>query len=109
MGSRSGQGGPTAKGDHAAHFQRPDAHEGPLKWTDRHSKFDEGNNRAKAEMELLALAPATPTTVLDLCGIWGGRRQPKGFVPPVITSKEVMKGKVGTTIHMRLDTHLRCS
>ncbi|CDO71810.1 hypothetical protein BN946_scf184939.g34 [Trametes cinnabarina] len=26
-------------------------------WTDRHSKFDEANDRAKAEMELLTLAP----------------------------------------------------
>lgn len=45
-------------------------------------------------MELLALAPGARTTVLDLCGLWGGRRQAKNFVPRVITSKEILRGKV---------------
>ncbi|RPD72447.1 hypothetical protein L226DRAFT_573188 [Lentinus tigrinus ALCF2SS1-7] len=91
-------GGPTAKGDHAAHFQRPDVKEGPLEWTTRHSKFNESNERGRAEIELLALSPDTPTTVLDLCGLWGGPRQVRNFVPRVITSKEVLKGK--GSIHM---------
>ncbi|TFK83736.1 hypothetical protein K466DRAFT_497870 [Polyporus arcularius HHB13444] len=79
-------------------WDRPNVQKGPLEWTTRHSKFDEGNNRARAETELLALAPETPTTVLDLCGLWGGPRQVKNFVPRVATSKEVLKGK--GSIHM---------
>ncbi|KAI0754557.1 hypothetical protein C8Q80DRAFT_1093917 [Daedaleopsis nitida] len=81
-------------------WDRPDTRSsgGTLEWTDRHSPFNEENKRARAETELLALAPATPTTVLDLCGLWGGRRQVKAFVPRVATSKEVLKGK--GSIHM---------
>ncbi|KAI0661845.1 hypothetical protein C8Q70DRAFT_681992 [Cubamyces menziesii] len=73
-------GGPTLKG--TGHV-----------WTDRHSKFDETNDRAKAEMELLALAPTVPTTVLDLCGLWGGQRQPKNWVSRVAPTKDALKQK----------------
>ena len=40
------------------------------------------------------LAPETPTTVLNLCGFWGGQRQVKAFIPRVATSKEILRGKV---------------
>ncbi|KAH9885793.1 hypothetical protein C8Q73DRAFT_749120 [Cubamyces lactineus] len=62
-------------------------------WTDRHSKFDETNDRAKAEMEFLALAPTVPTTVLDLCGLWGGQRQPRNWVSRVAPTKDALKQK----------------
>ncbi|KAH9847250.1 hypothetical protein C2E23DRAFT_742258 [Lenzites betulinus] len=67
-------------------------------WTDRHSKFDETNDRAKAESELLALAPKVPTTVLDLCGLWGGPRQPSNWVSRVAPTKEALKQK--GSVHM---------
>ena len=51
------------------------------------------------ETELLALSPGSPTTVLNLCGFWGGQRQVKGFVPRVITSKEILKGKVRLVVY----------
>ncbi|KAI0635535.1 hypothetical protein C8Q77DRAFT_1097958 [Trametes polyzona] len=73
-------GGPTLK---------PEGHV----WTDRHSKFDETNDRARAEIELLSLAPEVPTTVLDLCGLWGGQRQPRNWVNRVAPSKEALKQK----------------
>ena len=97
------QGGPTAKSETGlARWQRPDAKsEGAFEWTDRHSKFNEENDRARAEVELLALAPDTPTTVLNLCGFWGGQRQVKAFIPRVATSKEILRGKVRA--RMRLD------
>ncbi|KAI9000469.1 hypothetical protein BD414DRAFT_405962 [Trametes punicea] len=78
-------GGPTLQGD--GHV-----------WTDRHSEFDETNDRAKAEMELLALAPEVPTTVLDLCGLWGGQRQLRNWVSRVAPSKDALKQK--GSIHM---------
>ncbi|KAI0366180.1 hypothetical protein BV20DRAFT_952899 [Pilatotrama ljubarskyi] len=67
-------------------------------WTDRHCKFDETNDRAKAEMELLALAPDVPTTVLNLCGLWGGQRQFKNWISRVAPTKEALKQK--GSIHM---------
>ncbi|KAI0819267.1 hypothetical protein BC628DRAFT_1333340 [Trametes gibbosa] len=67
-------------------------------WTDRHSKFDETNDRAKAEIELLALAPKVPTTVLNLCGLWGGPRQPKNWVSRVAPTKDALKQK--GSVHM---------
>ena len=69
--------------------------DGTRTWTDRHSKFDESNDRARAEIELLALAPKVPTTVLDLCGLWGGSRNLKNWIPRVAPSKEVLAQKVG--------------
>ncbi|KAI0671343.1 hypothetical protein C8Q78DRAFT_1069058 [Trametes maxima] len=68
---------------------RPEGHV----WTDRHSKFDETNDRAKAEIELLALAPEVPTTVLDLCGLWGGPRHFKNWIGRVAPSKDALKQK----------------
>ncbi|KAL4245291.1 hypothetical protein ABKN59_009814 [Abortiporus biennis] len=67
-------------------------------WIDRHSVFDISNDRAAAEEELLKLAPSTPTTVLNLCGLWGGMRSIKNIVPRVATSKELLRNK--GSIHM---------
>ncbi|KAF5309303.1 hypothetical protein D9758_019053 [Tetrapyrgos nigripes] len=49
-----------------------------LQWFDRHSPLNPGD-RGAAETELLALAPAMPTTVLDLAGLWGGTRSMKNY------------------------------
>ncbi|KAI1797067.1 hypothetical protein LXA43DRAFT_985818 [Ganoderma leucocontextum] len=76
----------------------PTLQDGSRTWTDRRSRFDESNDRARAEMELLALAPGTPTTVLDLCGLWGGGRDLKNWIPRVAPTKEVLKQK--GSIHM---------
>ncbi|KAI0760974.1 hypothetical protein BD413DRAFT_607315 [Trametes elegans] len=73
---------------------RPESHV----WTDRHSKIDEKSERAAAESELLSLAPETPTTVLNLAGLWGGQRQFKNWVPRVATSKDILKRK--GSVHM---------
>ncbi|EJD07147.1 uncharacterized protein FOMMEDRAFT_75974 [Fomitiporia mediterranea MF3/22] len=62
-------------------------------WCDRHSPFNTSNDRARAESELLALAPTTPTTVLDLSGLWGGQRSPRNWVRRVASSKEDLSRK----------------
>ena len=77
-------------------------------WTDRHSKFDETNDRASAETELLALAPAVPTTVLNLCGLWGGPRQPRNWVSRVAPSKEALKQKVPVSFSLQRAISLPC-
>lgn len=78
-----GQGGPTA------HDKRSDV------WMDRHAPFDATNPRAAAESELLALSPHTAhTTVLNLCGLWGGQRQTRHWVGRVAPTKAALKAKV---------------
>jgi len=67
-------------------------------WTDRHSTFVPTNERAVAEEELLSLAPSTSTTVLNLCGLWGGSRSVKNLVGRVAPTKEALKSK--GSIHM---------
>lgn len=60
-------------------------------WKDRHSLYDKSNVRAQAEDELLSLSsPSTPTTVLNLCGLWGGSRQPKNWLSRVAPSKDAL-------------------
>lgn len=61
-------------------------------WTDRHTPFDKTNARAAAEEELLALS--TPTTILNLSGLWGGARAVKHWVGRVAPTKEALKNKV---------------
>ncbi|EPQ52439.1 hypothetical protein GLOTRDRAFT_140193 [Gloeophyllum trabeum ATCC 11539] len=82
--------GPTLKSDTQVHTA-----ETQLKtvWHDRHSPFDCSNPRAQAETELLTLSPDTPTTVLNLCGLWGGRRHPRNWVNRVAPTKEALKAK----------------
>ncbi|OBZ66168.1 hypothetical protein A0H81_13754 [Grifola frondosa] len=67
-------------------------------WIDRHSPFDATNDRANAEIELLALSPEAPTTVLNLCGLWGGQRIPKNWISRVAPTKDALKNK--GSIHM---------
>ncbi|KAF8072277.1 hypothetical protein FPV67DRAFT_1484715 [Lyophyllum atratum] len=65
----------------------------PHKWYDRHTPFAP-TPRASAEIELLALsAPQTPTTVLNLAGLWGGERSPRNWVGRVAGSKEALRDK----------------
>ncbi|KAI0080934.1 hypothetical protein K474DRAFT_45032 [Panus rudis PR-1116 ss-1] len=71
---------------------------GPAKWFDRHTPYDSSNDRAIAEKELLELSSHTPTTVLNLCGLWGGERHPKHWVGRVAPSKEALRVKGG--VHM---------
>ncbi|KAF8582993.1 hypothetical protein K439DRAFT_1653593 [Ramaria rubella] len=66
-------------------------------WSDRHSPYNNSNSRAIAEDELLSLNPSH-TTVLELCGLWGGERSMRNWVGQVAPSKEVLKSK--KSIHM---------
>ena len=63
------------------------------RWYDRNSPFIL-NGRASAESELLALSPDTPTTVLNLAGLWGGSRSPRNWVGRVAPTKEALRNKV---------------
>ena len=64
-------------------------------WADRHSPFNPANDRANTESELLALSPSTPTTVLHLCGLWGGDRLARHWVGKIAPTKEALRNKVG--------------
>jgi nucleoside-diphosphate-sugar epimerase len=66
-------------------------------WKDRHSAFDPANARAQAEAELLALLD-TRATVLNLCGLWGGARDPRHWVARVAPAKATLAGK--GSLHM---------
>ncbi|KAK4112463.1 hypothetical protein N656DRAFT_779321 [Canariomyces notabilis] len=66
----------------------------PNPWLDRHSPYQTGSPRAVAEDELLALGGC----VLDLAGLWGGARHPRGWVRRVATSKEAVRHK--TSLHL---------
>ena len=63
-------------------------------WIDRHSPYKAHDARAAAEQELLALAPATPTTVLNLSGLFGGPRAMKHVVGRVAPTKEALRRSV---------------
>ncbi|KAH8112593.1 hypothetical protein DFH11DRAFT_1605714 [Phellopilus nigrolimitatus] len=62
-------------------------------WCDRHSPFDNANDRARAEIEFLNLSEKTPTTVLNLSGLWGGQRDPHNWIQRVAGSKEELAKK----------------
>jgi nucleoside-diphosphate-sugar epimerase len=68
-------------------------------WTDRHSPYNKSNARAAAEAELLALSPDTPTTVLNLSGLWGGARLMKNYVGHVAPTKQALSERVSTMYH----------
>ncbi|CAA7269484.1 unnamed protein product [Cyclocybe aegerita] len=61
-------------------------------WYDRRSPYAP-TPRAEEEAALLALSPATPTTVLNLAGLWGGSRSPKNWVAKIAPSKEALRAK----------------
>ena len=63
-------------------------------WSDRHSPYNESNLRAIAEDELLSSSVSTPTTVLELCGLWGGERSMRNWVSRVVPTKDALKSKV---------------
>ncbi|KAG7097731.1 hypothetical protein E1B28_005051 [Marasmius oreades] len=66
-------------------------------WYDRHSPI-KVNPRGEEENALLALSPETPTTVLNLAGLWGGSRSMRNWVDKVLPTKEVLKYKA--SLHM---------
>ncbi|KAI9669392.1 MAG: hypothetical protein M1831_000428 [Alyxoria varia] len=61
-------------------------------FTDRHAPYDRDSARAQAEDELLRIRPRG-ATVLCLAGLWGGERDPSGWVGRVVRSKEDVRGK----------------
>ncbi|KAG6917723.1 hypothetical protein DXG01_001374 [Tephrocybe rancida] len=64
------------------------------KWFDRHTPYTSSNERALAEAELLEISsPQSPTSILNLAGLWGGARSPRNWVPRVAPSKEALKHK----------------
>lgn len=76
-------------------------------WIDRHSPYDLKNARAQSEDEMLKLNNDTPacwsetkfrTTVLNLCGLWGGNRSIRKYVSKVAPTKEGLRSK--SSIHM---------
>lgn len=69
-------------------------------WVDRHSPYSETNARAAAEAELLALSPDTPTSVLDLAGLWGGPRAVKHVIGRVAPTKEALRDKVTSSVEI---------
>ncbi|MCJ1358351.1 MAG: hypothetical protein MMC33_008350 [Icmadophila ericetorum] len=58
-------------------------------WNDHSSPYDRSDSRAIAEDELLALGG----TVLNLAGLYGGKRDPHTWVKRVARTKEAVKGK----------------
>jgi len=67
-------------------------------WATRHSPYNTANDRANAEAELLSLSSSSPTTVMDLCGLWGAERSVKHWVGKIAPTKEALRHKGG--IHM---------
>lgn len=63
-------------------------------WVDRHSGYDQANLRAQAEDELLRLRGC----VLNLAGLWGGKRDPRHWIEKVGGSKEKVAEK--KSLHM---------
>ncbi|TCD63739.1 hypothetical protein EIP91_004990 [Steccherinum ochraceum] len=72
-------------------------------WADRHTPYNTANDRANEEAELLKLSPASLTTVLDLCGLWGGDRSMKHWVGKVVPTKEALRIKGGIHLIHGLD------
>lgn len=68
-----------------------------LSVTTRHSAYDKSNARAAAEDALLALKPNS-ATILNLSGLYGGSRVPKGWLSRVAKTVEAAKGK--TSLHL---------
>ncbi|KAL0953212.1 hypothetical protein HGRIS_004466 [Hohenbuehelia grisea] len=64
-----------------------------FQWQDRNSPYV-FNDRAKAEDELLALSPAIQTTVLNLAGLWGGKRDTRNWVGRVAPTKDALRNKI---------------
>lgn len=74
----------------------------PHKWYDRNSPYNR-DDRSDAEDELLQLSSSqTPTTVLDLAGLYGGTRSMKKWVGRVAPTKDVLKNKVSTVYRSAL-------
>lgn len=69
-------------------------------WVDRHSPYSETNTRAAAEAELLALSPDTPTSVLDLAGLWGGPRAVKHVIGRVAPTKQALRDRVTSSVEI---------
>ena len=65
--------------------------------------YNKSNARAAAEDELLALSPDTPTTVLNLSGLWGGTRAAKHYVGRVAPTKEALSTKVSASWYQSSD------
>ena len=61
-------------------------------WSDDNSPYDTCNARAVAEDELLAVL-GKRACVLNLAGLYGGERDPRGWVGRVAGTKEEVKGK----------------
>ncbi|TFK49838.1 hypothetical protein OE88DRAFT_1755903 [Heliocybe sulcata] len=68
-------------------------HSGDMTWYDRYSEFDASNPGSNTENKLLSLSPDTPTTVLNVCGLWGGSRHVRNWVGRVAPTKEALKAK----------------
>lgn len=84
-------GGPTVLSEEK---KQPSTH------IDRHSPINLGNKRAAAEEELLKLSghESVRTTVLNLCGLWGGERSMRRYVSRIAGTKEQLRNK--GSIHM---------
>jgi nucleoside-diphosphate-sugar epimerase len=68
-------------------------------YIDRHSPIDLGNDRGAAEEELLKLSSQeTPTTILNLPGLWGGPRSMRRYVSRIAGTKDQLRNK--GSIHM---------
>ncbi|KAK4057272.1 hypothetical protein OIO90_001769 [Microbotryomycetes sp. JL221] len=83
-------GGPTLKSQQplSEKFEMAKAN---FKWTDCHSPYNVDNDRAIAEDELLSLRENA--FVLNLCGLWGGQRDPANWFGRIAPSKEALAAK----------------
>ncbi|SGZ00262.1 BQ5605_C034g11335 [Microbotryum silenes-dioicae] len=62
-----------------------------FEWTTRHSEYATDNPRAIAEDELLSLR--ADAFVLNLCGLWGGTRDPANWFQRIAPSKAALRAK----------------
>jgi hypothetical protein len=87
------QGGPTFA---------EDVKHGKSVYLDRHSPTNPANARANAEKELLSLHSPKEThdltTILNLCGLYGGSRSIRRYVSRIAGTKELLQAK--GSIHM---------
>ena len=68
-------------------------------YLDRHSPINPENDRARAENELLGLhSSVNLTTILNLCGLYGGPRSIRRYVGRIAGTKELLAQK--SSIHM---------
>ncbi|KAM0789215.1 hypothetical protein ACM66B_000060 [Microbotryomycetes sp. NB124-2] len=84
-------GGPTLKQAEVPQSEKTTKLKADFKWTDRHSPYNVDNYRAIAEDELLSLN--SNTFVLNLCGLWGGSRDPANWFGRIAPSKEALAAK----------------